>query len=304
MIQNRNRGIAYAFLCLLLLGIMPILSASRPAGADGLIFAIGMTLWQLVFALPVSLAEAASGRAGASLRQGLRGRQGVIALVTGAIFTVSTLMYVVAAERAGPVNMVIALQSYPFIAMVLEAAIQGKRRSAAEIGWTLLMVVALIYLVTGGTMRPDRLSAWTAFAVGIPVLWAIAHMMLKHVMETTRATPAQVTISRLAIAFVLLLAVQMAFGRQGALTTALASVDFHKAVMAMGLAYYLELLLWYGAMRHIDVSLGSSVTVPAPAVTILVTVVMLGGTVALWQVAAMVVITGALYGLLWSGRRG
>jgi drug/metabolite transporter (DMT)-like permease len=303
MLPDRRTGIVYAILCLILLGVMPILSASRPAGADGLIFTIGLTFWQFLFALPVTAAEAASGRARVSLRQGLRGRQGLIALVTGAIFGVSTLCYVVAAERAGPVNLVIALQSYPFIAMVLEAAVQGKRRSLAEIGWTLLMVVALVFLITGGTFRAGDLSAWTAFALVIPVMWSVAHMMLKRVMETTQVTPNQVTISRLAISGLLLVLAQMAFGREGGLAGAFASFAFHKAALMMGLAYYLELLFWYSAMRHIDVSLGSSVTVPAPAITILVSVFLTGGTVALWQVAAMVVITLALYGLLWSGAR-
>ena len=52
----------------------------------------------------------------------------MIALVTGAMFALATWVYVVTAERAGAVTMIIALQAYPFIAMALEAVFQGKRR--------------------------------------------------------------------------------------------------------------------------------------------------------------------------------
>jgi drug/metabolite transporter (DMT)-like permease len=56
-------------------------------------------------------------------------------------------------------------------------------------------------------------------------------------------------------------------------------------------------------MRHIDVSLASSVTVPAPAVTMLLAVLFLRGEVAAYQVAAMAVIAVGMYGLLLAGRR-
>ena len=73
--------------------------------------------------------------------------------------------------------------------------------------------------------------------------------------------------------------------------------------MLLGVAYYTELVLWFHAMRHIDVSVASSVTVPAPAVTMLISVALLGGSVERYQIWAMIVIALALYGLLLAGKR-
>ena len=78
---------------------------------------------------------------------------------------------------------------------------------------------------------------------------------------------------------------------------------FQRAAFVMGVAYYLELILWFYAMRHIDVSVGSSVTVPAPAVTMLISIVVLGETVQTYQIVAMCVIALGMYGLLLAGRR-
>ena len=102
-------------------------------------------------------------------------------------------------------------------------------------------------------------------------------------------------------AFLLLL--HVAIGESGALGAALGDMAFQKAAFIMGVAYYLELILWFYAMRHIDVSLASSLTVPAPAVTMLISILALGEQVRLYQVLAMCVIALGVYGLLLAGRR-
>jgi len=176
--RSSRAGIVFAFLCLGILGAMPILSNARPVGSSGLVFAILLTGWQLVSALPLSLIELSEGRgrrvAVDRAFNTVSGRTVTIALATGAMFGLSTYMYVVAAEKAGAVSMVIALQAYPLFAILLEALLLGKRKSAAEMGFTALMIAALFYLTTGGTFRISGISWWSAFALGIPLLWSVA----------------------------------------------------------------------------------------------------------------------------------
>jgi drug/metabolite transporter (DMT)-like permease len=74
------------------------------------------------------------------------------------------------------------------------------------------------------------------------------------------------------------------------------------AVM-MGLAYYLELVLWFNAVRHIDVSVASTVTVPAPAVTMLLAILLLDERAYDFQFVAVALVTLGLFGLLYTGSR-
>ena len=71
----------------------------------------------------------------------------------------------------------------------------------------------------------------------------------------------------------------------------------------MGFVYYLELIVWFHAIRHIDVSVASSVTVPAPAVTMIFAILFLGETVHHYQLVAMGVIIAAMYGLLYANAK-
>lgn len=303
--KSSRAGVVFALLCLLILGVMPVLANARPADSDGLTFAIWLTFWQLVAASPLFLIERARNRHAAKtlLSPPSRRQMGTIAVLTGVMFGLSTYMYVVAAVKAGAVSMVIALQAYPLFAMLLEAALQGKRRSRAEIALTLLMIAALIYLTTSGTFRIAGLSWWLAFALGIPLLWSMAHLLLKGILETMPVSPNQVTVSRLLLSGAFLLLLQAVLGQTDRLAAAFFDIAFQRAAIVMGVAYYLELVLWFHAMRHIDVSLASSVTVPAPAVTIVISVAILGEPVAFYQFVSMAVVVLAMYGLLLAGRR-
>lgn len=305
MSQSPRVGILLAFACLLILGAMPILSNARPVGSDGLAFAIWLTFWQLVSSLPLLFVERRGGmrREVHPLTTGTKSRIAGIAILTGAMFGLSTYLYVLTAEKAGAVSMVIALQAYPVMAMLIEAVFQGKRKTPAEIGFTLLMIAALIYLTTGGTFRIGNLSGWSVLALAIPLLWSIAHILIKTILETMPVSPNQVTVSRLVISGIFLLLVQALLGQTDLLFAALGDFAFQRAALVLGVAYYLELVLWFHAMRHIDVSLGSSLTVPAPVVTMLISVVLLGETVAPFQILAMAVIAFAVYGLLLAGPR-
>jgi len=303
MSRSPRVGAALALLCLLLLGALPILASAKPGGVDGLTFAIWLTLWQLACALPLLLLERRRRRVAMAGRGRPRGRTLAIALLTGAMFGLSTYMYVVAAERAGPVSLAIALQAYPLFAILLEWLLFGKRKTRAELALTALLILALAYLTTGGTFRVSQVSWWSAFALGIPLLWSIAHILLKRLLDTTPITPNQVTVSRLAISGACLLLLQLALGQSGQLGATLLDGELQRAAALMGLAYYCELILWFHAMRHIEVSVASSLTVPAPAVTLLLAVLFLGAPVETYQVVAMSVIALGLYGLVYAGWR-
>jgi len=302
MASSRQTGILFAFLCLGILGAMPILANQRPASSDDLGFAIWLTFWQILAGLPLFFLELRRGKSASQAPWRLPMRAILIALLTGAMFGIATYMYVVSARKAGAVSMAIALQAYPLFAIVLEAVFQGKRKTRTEIAFTFLLLAALFYLTTEGTFRIAEVSWWSAFALGIPLLWASAHMMLRGILTSLPVTPNQVTVSRLVLSGICLLLIQAAFGREGAIAQGLLDPAIQRAAIVLGLAYYLELLLWFHAMRHIDVSVASSITVPTPAVTMLITVVILDGSVETYQIAAMGVIVVAIYGLLLAGR--
>jgi drug/metabolite transporter (DMT)-like permease len=202
------------------------------------------------------------------------------------------------------VSMAIVLQAYPFMTMLAEAIFLKKRKTLPELAFTALMIAALIYLTTDGTFLVADISWWSVFALAIPALWTVAHLLLKtQVLDRTQLTLNQVTLSRLLVSGAFLGVLVVAIGEPRQVLAGLTDGGLQRAALVMGVAYYVELIFWFQAIRNIDISVASSIEVPAPAVTMLVAVLFTGAAITLTQVLAMIAIVVALYGLLFAGRR-
>ncbi|MCB2102767.1 MAG: DMT family transporter [Rhodobacterales bacterium] len=302
---NLAIGVALALVCLLLLGVLPVVANSRPAGTDALTFALFLSVWQVAFALPLLAAGPLRGRPGilaADLPPGLRRRTLGVILLTGAIFGLSTLLYVVSVEKAGAVSAAIAMQAYPLFAIAMESLFLKQRKTVPELALTGVMLVALTHLATAGTWRVAGFSPWFLAALAVPFLWSIAHIIIREALGRTPITPAQVTFFRVLVSTLFLGGVTAAMGGPD---PAWADRDFQAAALLMGLVYYLELVFWFHALRHITVSLASTITVPWPALTMVLAILFLEARVEAYQIIAFAVVAASIYGLLFlEARKG
>lgn len=293
-----RKGIAFAFVSLALLGVMPVISNLRPSVVSALSFAFALSVWQVVFALPVfglELAGGTRGIFGIDLSRPQRWRVLVIALLTGGMFGLSTYLYVLGVEKAGAANAAIAIQAYPLFAILWETLFLKRGKSAIELALTAALIGSLYYLGTEGTLRLSGLSPWFLVSLGVPLLWSIAHVIIKEELGRTPVTPVQVTFFRVAISTLFLLAVLAAAVPSGLAAGASAIVQPLSALM--GFVYFLELIVWFHAVRHIDVSLASSITTPWPALTMVLAVAFLRDTIETYQLAALLVVVACIYGL-------
>ncbi len=303
---STGKGIALSLVSLILLGIMPIISNLRAADLGALSFAFALSVWQVMFAAPLFVWELRGGTKGifgVDLSRRERGRMLLVALFTGALFGLSTYLYVLGVEKAGATNAAIAIQAYPLFAILWETLFLKRRKTAVELALTTVLIGSLYYLGTGGTFMMSGLSPWFLVSLGVPLLWSIAHVIIKEELSNTPITPAQVTFFRVAISTLFLLAVLAVVVPSGMASGLGAILQMMSAIM--GLVYFLELIVWFYAVRHIDVSLASSITTPWPALTMVLAVPLLGDDIAPYQVVALVVAVACIYGLtLASLRKG
>lgn len=298
-------GIALAFVCLVLLGVMPIIANSRPDDFGALGFALLLAIWQVVFAVPLfawELRGADKGIFGARLTVGDRRRALWVGVVTGAMFGLATYLYVLGVEKAGAVSAAIAIQAYlPFV-ILWETLFLKRRKTPLEVMLTAALLGALYFLGTGGTGRIAGLSPWFLLALGVPLLWSIAHVIIKEELGRTPVTPAQVTFFRVLISAIFL-GLMAAVVDPSSIVATLRRPDFQLFGAIMGLVYYLELIFWFHAVRHIDVSLASSIITPWPALTMVLAVAFLGDRIEPYQIVAFAVVAASIYGLLVAGLR-
>ncbi|WP_417710759.1 DMT family transporter [Roseibium aggregatum] len=299
-----GKGIGLSLVSLTLLGIMPIISNLRPSGTGALSFAFALSVWQVVFAAPVfgwELRRGTKGIFSIDLSRQERRRMIIVALFTGALFGLSTYLYVLGVEKAGAVNAAIAIQAYPLFAILWESLFLKRSKTTIELVLTAILIGALYYLGTGGTFLLSGLSPWFLVSLGVPLLWSIAHVIIKEELSNTPITPAQVTFFRVAIS-TLFLAIVLVIAAPSEIGTGINAI-FQTMSAIMGFVYFLELIVWFYAVRHIDVSLASSITTPWPALTMVFAVPFLGDAIAPYQIVALAVVVVCIYGLTLASLR-
>lgn len=301
MFRSRTAtGISLSLICLLILGTMPIISNSRPEDFDALSFAFLLSFWQLIFATPLFFGELRYKNKGIfsqSFAPKMKRRVILVILGTGGLFGLSTYFYVFGIEKAGAVSAAIAMQAYPLFAILWETLFLKRRKNALEMALTLVLLGSLYYLGTGGTGMIDGFSPWFLLALGVPFLWSVAHVIIREELGRSPITPAQITFFRVIISTIFL-GIVLLISQPTAFQTIFSRTDFQVFAIVMGLVYYIELIIWFYAMRNIDVSLASSITTPWPALTMVLAVIFLGEPVAPYQIIAFIAIIACVYGLM------
>jgi len=304
--SNIKTGIVLSFVSLILLGIMPIISNSRPMEIGALNFALYLSVWQLIVATPVLLIEyryANRGILDANLSGRLKRKTVLIILATGALFGVSTFVYVLALEKAGTVSASIAIQAYPLFAILRETIFLNRKKTTAELLFTFLLIVGLYYLGTNGTWLIEGLSYWFIFALSVPLIWSVAHVIIKEVLDKTPITPAQVTFFRVLVSVIVIFTMSVTINGFSQVAQLMENNVFQMYAAAMGLVYYLELVNWFYAVKHVDVSVASSITTPWPVVTVILAIIFLHESIEIHQVVTLVIVFISVYGILLSGKK-
>ena len=301
-VPNKKLGLVLSFICLLLLGIMPIISNSRPMTLNAADYTLFLSFWQVIFAVPLfslSIIKPENGIFDKKIPAELKKKTMLVIPVIAVIFLFSTFLYVLTFEKAGTINAAIAVQSFPVFTILLETFLLSKKKNAKELVFTGVLIVALIYLGTGGTFILENMSFWFLLALGVPFLWSVAHLTLKHFMEKSALKPEQVIFFRVGIISVLLFITLLIFEGPDVLIKEFLNPVFQFYAIAMGLVYYVELYNWFHAIKNIEVSIAGSITTPTPVVTMVLAILFLNEILLSYQLIALIIVCLSLYGILY-----
>ncbi len=304
--SKKNIGVLLSFFSLFLLAFLPIISNSRPTNLNALNFAFYLSFWQLICSIPFFIYESTKSKSGIfqkSVDSKLRSKTLKIMGITGIIFSISTFFYVFAIETAGTVSGSLAMQTYPLFSIFMEFLIFRKKRRSIEIFFTLIIIVGIYYLGTEGTWLLSDFSIWFGLALIVPFLWSIAHVIIKNTIDTSPITPSQITFIRVLISSLVLFGISSLVNNTDNVLKGLMNPEFLFIGFLMGIVYYIELIIWFYAVKHIEVSVASTITTPTPLITMIFALLLLKEPIGFYHIIAMIIVFTSLYGLLWAGNR-
>ncbi|MHA2111193.1 MAG: EamA family transporter, partial [Candidatus Hodarchaeales archaeon] len=153
------------------------------------------------------------------------------------------------------------------------------------------------------TLVIEGFSPWFGLALVVPILWSIAHVTIKNTLDKSPITPNQVTFLRVLVSSIILFTIAASVNGLNSVINGLFIVEFQIFGFMMGLVYYLELVNWFYAVKHVDVSVASSITTPTPVITMVLAIIFLNESIEIYQLLAMVIVILSLYGIIFSGRK-
>ncbi|MFX0205536.1 MAG: EamA family transporter [Candidatus Hodarchaeota archaeon] len=120
-------------------------------------------------------------------------------------------------------------------------------------------------------------------------MWSIAHVTIKNTLDKSPITN-QVTFLRVLISSMILFAIAVSVNGVTGVINGLMHVEFQILAFLMGFIYYLELVNWFYAVKHVEVSVASSITTPTPVITTILDIIFLNESIELYQLLAMCIV--------------
>ena len=91
--------------------------------------------------------------------------------------------------------------------------------------------------------------------------------------------------------------------RQYAFLNKFGNQEFQLYAGWMGFVYYLELIVWFYAVKHIDVSVASSITTPWPVITVILAITFLNESIQNYQIISLIIVVISVYGIILAGKK-
>ncbi len=299
-------GVFFALVVLLGNGVHPIINGYRPDDLSSLTFAWMISLIEVIGALPFyfrarsrALKNKGSPQLNFDRQKKLPMKVVLLRMaLVGLIFSIATYLYIEGLTLASSISGSIALKTAPIYAMVIGVLFLKEKTDLIQILITLLMFIGLYYLATKGTFRLEGFSVGFVILLIVPFLWSAGHAITKPLLTSGSISIPLVIIIRVGITFIVLLSASWAVEGIDHIFTSLLDPANLLFALAMGGTYLFMHLSWFSSLSKINLSYASSLVIPSPAITAIISVLL--GTEPLlgYQITGMVVMFAGLYTLI------
>jgi len=265
--NRETEGTLLALTVLVLLGLEPVVIKANPvnpfafASLSALI--ASLTLWPVILL---------SGRAREIRKKPAELRK---AFLTGLFATaIAYSLFSYGTRLSTAINSAILTRFEVFYSFLISWLLLRERITGRAV-LSALALIGGVFLVVAQGKRPELLKGDVLLLL-TPLFWQLGHAIAKR----TYYSPLTIATLRNTFGGLLLLVPALATG-----------FAFTKLALAEGLIIALTQSLWYLAIARINLSKATAILTPAPALTVLVSIALLGERVTLYHLAGLALIT-------------
>lgn len=294
-------GVIYALVVLVGDGIQPILRHAVPDDVNNLLFTWFASLVEFGALIPIIIiAKRTNRRSQVKLKHPIFSKGQIIGrlVVIGVIFAVCGYLLLYGLNEVDSVTGILAIKTQPISMIFIGYFMLGERVNYKEILCSLMLILGAIYVASDGTMNLADMSEAVFILLIIPIFWNIGHALAKPLIKSGTLTVTELVFGR--IGFVTLFLTLFYLGiQQGTDFSQIFNVQYVLPMVALGLLWLMLHLCWYAGVKRLKLSVISSIVVPTPLVTAVLSFLFENERLYYYHFIGMAIEIFGLYGLVY-----
>ncbi len=273
-------GVFFAVITFIGDGFQSIVSNSRPAAINSLVFSWITACIELVIIFPFFLHSIINRRKNSrsvdinniSPKQPMFSRKQIVLRLTfaGIIFAGCAYYLIVGFTLVDSVTGILAVKTQPISMMIIGAIFLKEKLSLQEILIGITMLVLIIFITTEGTFNLGNLSIGVIYLLIVPIFWNIGHSIAKPFLSNYILSVPEFVFIRIAFTSIILGFVFLIIGNKEDLII-LSEKKALISIFSMGALFGILHTCWYQAVRALPLSIASLIVIPSPVVTAILT---------------------------------
>ena len=291
--ENYVKGIFFGILCVILVGMQPIIANSRPLSLDPYFFAATTCIVEAIIFFPLMLIERKRIKLSherelinleelSTLLNGWKNNK-ILLIYIGINFGIAQVLFFLGYQLAGAINGSLAQKTVVIFGLFFGFLINQEKVSYTQIIFSLVLFFGLLLAVTAGKFNVLEFNVGVLLIIITAMLWMLAHSFTKPIFDRNEATPTQMVFIRNMLSGLFLFTTYFLFFPIDNISLILNSINLF-FIIAMGIAYGLGLFCWYKVLAYLGTSKGTAMTSGTPLITIIFAVLILGEFLTIYHI--------------------
>jgi len=300
-----RKGLINGIITVLLIGLQPVISLSRPPIIEAFAFSTITVLSMAIIFFPIflierfrlkSLSNRDSNDRLTSLLSGWKQKRNIRLFIgIGIIFAIVPVLLIVGYDLAGAVNSSLALKSEVIIALLSGYIfLNEKRISKIQIFFCIILILGLFIAITQGFNELFEINIGVLIIVLAVIIFTITHAFTKSGFDRNEISPIQVVFIRNILSGIILLLTYFIFFPLEGLITVLRP-EYLIYPFVMGLDWGFSLSFWYRTLSYISIGKAGVIMSLTPITSAFFSWIILGDEITIFHLIGITIVIISIY---------
>ena len=302
---NFRKGLINGIITVLLIGLQPVISISRPPIIDAFTFSTVTALFMAIIFFPLFLIERlrlkkivkteSNDRIHSLLSRWKQPRNIRLLVGIGIVFSIVPVLLIVGYDLAGAVNSALALKSEVVIALLSGYIfLNEKRISKNQIFFCTILIFGLFIAITQGFSELFEINFGVLIIVVAVIIFTITHAFTKSGFDRNDISPIQVVFIRNLLSGTILLFTYFIFFPLEGLITVLRP-EYLIFPFIMGLDWGFSLLFWYRTLTFLQIGKAGVIMSLTPISSAFFSWIILGDEITYFHLIGITIVIISIY---------